>query len=97
MPARRSTSAGAESPCWRRAHRALFSECGIPDAVADSDRRWVYILLHGDDYPGTGWDASLIPPDQAERLLDSLLADLQGESHYDLIRCLRRRVSEPDA
>ena len=31
------------------ANRGLLSECGVPAAVADSDRRWMYVLLHGDD------------------------------------------------
>lgn len=93
MPSGRSPAVGAESPRWRRNNRALLTECGIPDAVADSDHRWVYVLLHGDDYPGTGWDASWVSPAQAARLLDSLVADLPGESGYDLVQCLRRRSS----
>ncbi len=56
MATRHSDNFGAESPRWRLANRSLLSACGVPDAVADSDRRWVYVLLHGDDYPGTGWD-----------------------------------------
>ena len=97
MATRRATVAGVESPVWRRANRPLLSECGVPDAVADSDRRWVYVLLHGDDYFGTGWDTSWISPGQAARLLDGLLSDSPGESGYGLVRCLRHRSSERDA
>ncbi len=69
----------------------------MPDAVADSDRRWGYVLLHGEDYPGTGWDTSWISPTQAARLLECLAADLPSESGYDLVRCLRLRSSGRDA
>jgi hypothetical protein len=87
---------GPEDARWRLAHRALLSECGIPDEVADSDRRWVYLLLHGTDEPGTGWRVEWISPGQAARLLDHLLADLPSESGYDLIRCLRLRAQGTD-
>jgi hypothetical protein len=78
------------------AGRALLAECGIPDEVADSDRRWVYLPLHGSDDPGTNWHASRVSPEQAAQLLDSLLIDLPSEVGYDLVRCLRRRSAEPD-
>jgi hypothetical protein len=61
--------------------------------VADSDRRWHYVLLHGDDHPGTGWDVSWITPAQAARLLNLLVSALLTEAGYDLIRHLRRRSS----
>jgi hypothetical protein len=68
----------------------------VPDAIADSDRRWVNLLLHGDDYTDSGWDASWISPGQAARLLDRLL-DFPSASGYELIRCLQRRASTRDA
>ncbi|QEH39186.1 hypothetical protein OJF2_77980 [Aquisphaera giovannonii] len=92
MVSRRQPDPDASSPRWRRAHRGLLAECGVPDEVADSDRRWGYLLLHGDDHPGTGWDASWISPAKAARFLDHLLAGLPDESGCDLVRCLRRRL-----
>lgn len=62
MAFRRSGEAGPTGSRWRLAHRALLRACGVPDAVADSDRRLAYVLLHGDDYPGTGWDVSRVSP-----------------------------------
>jgi hypothetical protein len=77
------------------AHRASLAECGIPDEVADSDRRWAYLLLHG-HYPGIDWLASWASPEQAARLLDSLLIELPSEVGYDRVRCLRLRAAEAD-
>ena len=94
MGDRHPSALDASSPRWRAAHRALLAECGIPDEVADSDRRWAYLLLHGVDVPGTGWGPSWISPQQAARLLDRLLADLPVEVGYDLVRSLRRRSQD---
>ena len=97
MPSRHPTVVDALALQWRRDNRSLLSECGVPDEAADSDRRWLYLLLHGNDYPGTGWDATWVAPAQAARLLGKLVADLPGESGYDLVRSLRRRSSSADA
>ena len=93
MSFRRAEDSGPESSRWRLAHRALLSECGIPDEVADSDRRWIYVLLHGTDEPGTGWQTSWISPAQAARLLTCLVDDLSSETGYHLVHCLRARSS----
>lgn len=94
---RRRDVPGPQGTRWRLAHRALLAECGIPDEVADSDRRWGYLLLHGDDRPGTGWDTSWISPEQAARLLARLRVDLPSEVGHDLLRRLRSRAAEADA
>jgi hypothetical protein len=96
MAYHRRDAAGPEGSRWRSAHRALLAECGIPDEVADSDRRWAYVLLHGSDDPGTGWRTSWVSAEQAARLLDRRLIDLPSEVGYDLVRCLRRRAAEAD-
>lgn len=94
MACHHSDACGPEGSRWRFAHRSLLAECGIPDEVADSDRRWAYLLLHGSDDPGTGWRTSWISPQQAARLLACLLIELRGEAGYDLVRCLRLRAAE---
>ena len=64
----RSDSPGPESSRWRLAHRALLGGCGIPPEVANSDRRWVCVLLHGEDESGTGWDASWVISESSGRI-----------------------------
>jgi hypothetical protein len=93
MTTRHAANSSPQSPRWRLDNRSLLSECGVPDPVADSDRRWVYVLLHGDDYPGTRWDTSWVSPSQAARLLDRLMADISGDDGFGLLRCLRHRSS----
>jgi hypothetical protein len=66
--------------------------CGLPQQVVDSDRAWVYVLLHGDDHLSTGWDASWISANQAKRLLTILENDLENPVGYDLLDALRRRA-----
>src|SRR5687767_4270574 len=91
MTYRRKSIEGPEGLQWRLSHRALLSQCGIPPEVAGSDRRRAYMLLHGDDAPGTGWNPSWISPEQAARLLQRLFLDISTESGFELIRASRQR------
>ena len=93
MSFHRPNDAGSASQRWRISHRSLLSECGIPDAVANSDRAWAYLQLHGDDSPNTKWNVSWISPQQAARLLKQLDRDLPCEAGYDLVRLLRQRAA----
>ena len=77
---------------WRLANRALLGKCGVPDAIADSDRQWAHVLLHGDDHLGTGWDVSWITQEQAAELLAALVHELPLEAGYDLMRLLRQQA-----
>jgi hypothetical protein len=92
MGFRRSDEAGPTGSRWRLAHQSLLGACGVPGEVAGSDRRWVYVLLHGDDYPGTGWDVSWVSPRQAAELLAVLERDLPSAVGYDLVPLLRQRA-----
>ena len=91
MAYRRSNDDGVFSSRWRIAHRAELSDCGIPSDVAGNDRRWLYVLFHGDDLE-TGWSESWLSDEQASKLLALL------EPHFpnpvciaDLVDALRRR------
>jgi hypothetical protein len=81
---------------WRSENRNLLSECGIPDLVANSDRVWNYVLLHGDDLLQTGWTPAWISPKQASQLLAALERGLPNEDGCDLLRALRRRLVDPE-
>jgi len=80
---------------WRTEKRSLLAECGIPDAVASSERNWNYVLLHGDDALQTGWNVSWITPRQAKRLLEALEQSSIGQSGHNLFDALRRRAIDP--
>ena len=84
-----ANSIGEYSPL---ANRTLLDVCGVPDAIADSDRQWAYVLLHGDDHLGTGWDVSWISPQQAAELLAALVHELPFEARYELVWFLRQRA-----
>lgn len=91
MSFRRSEDSGVTSSRWRLANRGILVECGIPTEVANSDRRWIYLLLHGYD-PVSGWKVSWITPQQASRLLALLEPEFPPDNSYDLMRCLRQRI-----
>lgn len=91
MSFRRVPDLTPENSRWRCANHGVLTECGIPDDVASNDRRWRYVLLHGNDALHSGWDASWISAKQACRLLKLLLCDLESEIGVDLIRELRGR------
>jgi hypothetical protein len=93
MGFRRFDYAGPEGSRWRLANRTLLQSCGVPFEVANSDRGWVYVLLHGDDHLGTGWDVSWISKQQASELLILLTRELSSEIGYDLVRLLRQKTN----
>jgi hypothetical protein len=92
---RRSSDEGPGSSRWRRKHRAFLLRCGLPDAVVGSDRALVYVLLHGSDELGTGWDPSWISQEQAEALLRFLRQEIERPAGYELIAALERRLASP--
>ena len=96
MSFRRSDDASLFGSRWRLENRNLLGVSGIPAEIADCDRRWGYTVLHGDDYPGTGWDVSWITAAQAANLLAVLERDLTDDVGCDLIRLLRQRVAARD-
>jgi hypothetical protein len=94
MAYRRSSGTDVESSRWRMAHRNLLLECGVPQSVVNSDRRWVYVLLHGSDEFDTGWDPTWMSPQHASRLLQVLRAATPNTVGYDLIQGLQARATE---
>ena len=93
MSYRRSHESGPDSSRWRCKHLGLLIRCGIPEVIANSDRRWRYVLLHGDDELGTGWNPAWIDREQAQALLDLLNPEIDGDAGYDLLERLRERVA----
>ena len=79
---------------WRSQNLAFLADCGVPDAVANSERSWTYVLLHGNDSPHTGWDPSWISPETAARLLESLRNSDIDRAGHDLFKALERRTAE---
>jgi hypothetical protein len=94
MSYRRSSSIDVESPRWRLKHRGFLAECGLPPEVVNSDRTWIYVLLHGGDELGTGWDPTWITNEQAEKLLRFLESEVESEVGFHLLGRLRQRIEE---
>ena len=97
MSYRRPSNTGPESSRWRLRHKRFLLDCGVPQQVLDSDDSWIYVLLHGADEFGTGWDATWITAEQARRLLRFLERELEATSPFDLVRVLKRRLEQEDA
>ena len=76
---------------WRLANRSLLRECGIPDELAESQRQWGYVLLHGDDLE-SGWTTDRMTPAQAKKLLEQLRLDTFDEFGNCLFRELEKRA-----
>jgi hypothetical protein len=90
MAYRRSKDQDVSGSRWRIAHRTELHECGIPSEIYGDDRRWSYVLFHGDDLE-TGWDASWPSEQQAEKLLALLERHLDDTVGVELVDVLRRR------
>lgn len=77
---------------WRKQMREELMAAGLPDLVIDDDRKWNYVLLHGDDELESGWNLSWIDNPQAEKLLSLLRTQFGASIGYDLIALLERRL-----
>jgi len=79
---------------WRRVHRADLLAAGMPDFLVDDDRRWNYVLLHGDDELESGWSPSWITSDQAADMIRLLQAHYVSRVGLDLFVSLEKRIDE---
>ena len=92
MSYQRNKDFSLTSPQWRIEHKSTLSECGIPDGVANSDRQWNYVLLHGNDALCTGWEVDWITPQQAKKLIVLLENEKMNDCGYELFRELKKRA-----
>lgn len=93
MTYRRSSDERPGSSRWRRKHREFLLRCGLPNTIVGSDKALIYVLLHGSDEFGTGWDPSWVSREQAEALLRFLRQEFESPAGYDLIAALERRLA----
>jgi len=81
---------------WRKRSRPMLIAAGLPDYLVDDERRWNYVLLHGDDELESGWSPHAISRQQAEDMLSLLEAHYENEAGLDLFPALRKRISAGD-
>jgi hypothetical protein len=78
---------------WRRTSRAELLATGLPDFLVDDERRWTYVLLHGDDLE-SGWSPSWITKDQAADLLRLLHSHYENRVGLELFTTLEKRIDD---
>jgi hypothetical protein len=78
---------------WRKNHRDELLHNGMPDSVVDDERRWIYVLLHGADEFGSGWDVTWITKEQAESLLALLRLQYTNPVGLELLTALEKRTN----
>ena len=79
---------------WRKTHRVQLLAAGMPDFLIDDERRWTYVLLHGDDELESGWSLSRITPEQAADMLRLLQSHYESRVGLELFRALEKRIDE---
>lgn len=75
---------------WLKKNRQFLLEIGIPDSIVDNEKRWNYLLLHGDDEFGNGWKADSLGPDVASRLINALNEIYTNQIGLDLFDVLKK-------
>ena len=78
---------------WRRSFRQELLAAGLPDFVVDDERRWIYVLLHGDDLE-SGWSPDWITKKQAADLLRLLQSHYENRVGLDLFVTLEKRIDD---
>lgn len=79
---------------WRTGACSELLAAGVPSFVAGDDRRWLYVLLHGDDLE-SGWDPSWITREQAASLLALIQSHYESRTGLDLFGALEQRIRNP--
>ena len=79
---------------WRKKHREQLLAAGLPDFLIDDERRWTYVLLHGDDELESGWTPAGITELQAAELLRMLQEHYQSRVGLDLFTVLEKRIHD---
>lgn len=77
---------------WRHEKRAALVAAGLPDCLVNSERRWNYLLEHGDDELESGWTTAWINEFQATTILKILEDHYDNRVGLDLFRTLRDRI-----
>ena len=78
---------------WRRRVRLQLLSAGLPDVVVDDERRWTYVLLHGDELE-SGWSPAWISKDQAASLLHLLRSHYEESIGLWLFDTLKKRIDD---
>ena len=78
---------------WRKKNRDALLQNGLPASVVDDERQWTYVLLHGADEFGSGWNSTWITKEQAGRLLTLVCTQYTNAAGLDLIRELQKRAN----
>lgn len=92
MGFRRSTNEEPGSSRWRTRHRKALLSCGLPESVVESDKVLTYVLLHGADELGTGWDPTWLDDDQARALYRLLSEEIGGAAGFEILPALEKRL-----
>ncbi len=79
---------------WRKRHREQLLGAGLPDFLIDDERRWTYVLLHGDDELESGWTPAGITKLQAAELLGMLQEQYQNMVGLELFTVLEKRIHD---
>jgi hypothetical protein len=92
MSYRRSARVDIGSSRWRTEHYNQLARW-LPREVIDSDTALVYVLLHGGDEFGTGWEPGWLTVEAAREFLAFLQAELGDNGAYEIIREVQKRVA----
>lgn len=81
----------AASSQWRKRNLFKILEAGIPEAIAESHRDWLYVLQHGEHSP-TGWTLDWISLDEMKLLHSLLTTPVHSQTAQVLIEKLERQL-----
>jgi hypothetical protein len=79
---------------WRKGHREQLLAAGLPDFLIDDERRWTYVLLHGDDELESGWTPAGITKPQAAELLRMLQEQYHSRVGLGLFTVLEKKIHD---
>jgi uncharacterized protein (DUF736 family) len=92
MSYRRPTTSEVGSSRWRTLHYDELVRW-LPREVVDSDKALTYVLLHGCDEFGTGWEPAWMSVEEARQFFVFLSRELPDPTGFEIVREVKQRAA----
>jgi hypothetical protein len=96
MGYRRDSDGQRAWQAWIDQHRNDLLRCSLPEFVFSDDQRWFRFVEHDGWDQETGWNVTMLSPDQASALYDFLMSEYGSDEYRLLLQNLdefRRKTS----
>ena len=99
MSYRRDNEGQRAWQAWVHQHREALLQCSLPEFIFSDEPRWLRFVGHHGWDQESGWNITMLSPDQSSALYDLLTSEYGSDEYRHLLRTLdesRRKSRRPD-